>query len=222
MSEPTLIVVRNEVNPESEYHCDALESLVPNARALNFPTGERPDLESADGVVLTGSTAGVYERAKHPWIDDQLVLVQELVEREIPALGVCFGHQVANAALGGTVEAQETTCRPVEMAVEDGEPLFDGVSPIVPVAHGDVVTEVGDGMEVIASSDYYHAFATRHRDAPLWTVQFHPEFTSELRERLEADFGWTEDEYGFEDVTAARVVENFASMVAGNMGTTRP
>lgn len=150
---------------------------------------------------------------------DELPKVVTVVNR---ALGVCFGHQVANAALGGTVEAQETTCRPVEMAVEDGEPLFDGVSPIVPVAHGDVVTEVGDGMEVIASSDYYHAFATRHRDGPLWTVQFHPEFTSELRERLEADFGWTEDEYGFGDVTAARVVENFVSLVADDMETTRP
>lgn len=77
-------------------------------------------------------------------------------------------------------------------------------------------------MESIASSDYYRAFATRHRDTPLWTVQFHPEFTSELRERLEADFVWTEEEYGFADVTAARVVENFASMVAGDARATRP
>lgn len=215
MSAPSLTVVRSEVDPDCEYHCDALESLVPNARAVDFPAGERPDLEAADGVVLTGSTAGVYERDERPWIDDQLRLVRELLEREIPTLGVCFGHQVANAALGGTVEARETTCRPVEVEFEaNEEPLFDGVSPVVPVAHGDVVTEPGDGMEIIASSDYYHAFATRHRDAPLWTVQFHPEFTADLRGRLEADFGWTEAEYGFEDVTAARVVENFASMVA--------
>ncbi|UHQ95041.1 hypothetical protein [Haloterrigena alkaliphila] len=69
-------------------------------------------------------------------------------------------------------------------------------------------------MDVIASADYYPAFATRHRTAPLWTVQFHPEYTADLRERLETDFGWTEVESGFADVNASRVVENFASIGA--------
>ena len=217
MSEPSLIVVRNEVDADCEFHCDALESLVPNARAVDFPAGERPDLEAADGVVLTGSTAGIYEGDERPWIDDEKRLVRELIDREIPTLGVCFGHQIANAALDGTVEAVETTTRPVEMeiaAAAADDPLFDGVSSVVPVTHGDVVTEPGEGMDVIASADYYRAFATRHREAPLWTVQFHPEYTAALRDRLEAEFDWTEDERGLEDATATRIVENFAAVVA--------
>ncbi|ELZ21528.1 glutamine amidotransferase [Haloterrigena salina JCM 13891] len=216
MSSPTITVVRNEIDPGCEYHCDALAGVVSDAaadaRAVDYPAGERPVLEETDGVVITGSTAGVYEVDDRPWIADQKRLVRELIDNEIPTLGVCFGHQIANAALGGTVEQAETTARPVDADLAD-EPLFDGVSSVVPVAHGDVVTEPGDGMDAIASADYYPAFATRHRTAPLWTVQFHPEFTAALRERLEADFGWTEAERGFGDVNATRVVENFASIV---------
>ena len=217
MESPTITVVRNEVDPDCEYHCDALEEFVsdvsPDARPVDYPAGERPDLESTDGVVITGSTAGVYEVDDRPWIDDQKRLVRELVDREIPTLGVCFGHQITNAALGGTVEKAETTARPVDADLA-GDPLFDGVSSIVPVTHGDVVTEPGDRMEVIGSADYYPAFATRHRTAPLWSVQFHPEYTAELRARLEADFGWSADRHGFDDVNATRVVENFVSIVA--------
>ncbi|WP_126664208.1 type 1 glutamine amidotransferase [Haloterrigena salifodinae] len=216
MSSPTITVVRNEVDPGCEYHCDALARVVSDAaadaRAVDYPAGERPVLEETDGVIITGSTAGVYEVDDRPWIADQKRLIRELVDREIPTLGVCFGHQIANAALGGTVEQAETAARPVDADLAD-EPLFDGVSSVVPVAHGDVVTEPGDRMDAIASADYYPAFATRYRTAPLWTVQFHPEFTAALRERLEADFGWTEAERGFDDVNATRVVENFASIV---------
>ncbi|RDI72224.1 type 1 glutamine amidotransferase [Halopelagius longus] len=212
MSSPPIAVVRNEVHSEYEYHCDALSGNFPDAREVEFPAGERPDLDRVAGLVLTGSTAGVYERDDRPWIDDERRLVEAAVEREIPTLGVCFGHQLVNRALGGTVENVGTTARLVEAEFAD-DPLFEGVSPVVPVAHADVVTDTGDEMEVIASADYYRAFGTRHRDAPLWTVQFHPEFTPELRGRLANDFGWDESGLRFEDANGARLFENFRSIV---------
>jgi GMP synthase (glutamine-hydrolysing) len=76
---------------------------------------------------------------------------------------------------------------------------------------GDIVTDPGEGMGVIASMDYYRAFGTRHRAAPLWTVQFHPAF----RDRLAADFGWTGTHLSFGDVNAPRVFENFRALAAG-------
>ena len=213
MESPTIAVLRNEVDEEYEYHCDALAGHVPDALEFDVPADERPDLEAVDGVVLTGSTAGVYERDDRPWIGGLEDLVQDLLERRVPTLGVCFGHQVVNTALGGTVDHVGTTCRLVDADLAD-DPLFSGVSSVGPVAHGDVVTATGAGMDVIGSADYYEAFCTRHREAPLWTVQFHPEFTPDYRERLEADFGWTETGHTFEDVTATRVFENFREIVA--------
>ena len=209
-----LYVVRSEVDADCEYHCDALAAEFPTAEEVDFVAGERVPLDEADGVILTGSTAGVYEADRRPWIAEQEALVRGLVDREIPTLGVCFGHQVANSALGGTVERIGTTAALVEATLAD-DPLFDGVGPTVVSLHGDAVTELGDGMEVIASADHASAFGTRHRTAPLWTVQFHPEIDASHRDRLVEDFDWESRGRSFEDVTAGRVFENFRSLADG-------
>jgi GMP synthase (glutamine-hydrolysing) len=213
----SVYVVRNEVDPDYEYHCDALAARVPAADEVDFPDGERVPLEDADGVVLTGSTAGVYEADHHPWITEQEALARELVAAEVPTLGVCFGHQVVNSALGGTVEHVGTNATLVEATLAD-DPLFDGVGPVVPSLHGDVVTDPGRGMERIASAPHARVFGTRHETAPVWTVQFHPEVTASLRRRLVEDFDFEAGAHSFEDVTAERVVENFERLIAAEGG----
>jgi len=210
---PNLYVVRNEPDPEAEYHCNALAAAFPDAEEVDYVAGERVPLDEADGVVLTGSTAGVYERDSRPWIAEQEALVRELVEREIPTLGVCFGHQVANSALGGTVEKVGTTATLVEVTLAD-DPLFEGVDPVVVSLHGDAVTTPGEEMDVIASADHAAIYGSRHRTAPLWTVQFHPEITEAQRSDLEDHFDWAPEEHSFEDVNAGRVFENFETLVA--------
>ncbi|MDZ5809989.1 type 1 glutamine amidotransferase [Halorubrum sp. AD140] len=211
---PTIYVVRSEPDPDSEYHCDALASWFPEAIEIDFVAGDRVSLDDADGVVLTGSTAGVYEADEHPWIAEQESLVRELVDRGVPTLGVCFGHQVVNSALGGAVEAVGTTAGLVEAELDD-DPIFDGVEQVVVSLHGDVVTELGEGLELIASADHARIFGTRHRTAPLWTVQFHPEIAAEHREELTARFDWDEGAFSFGDVTPGRVFENFLRLVGG-------
>lgn len=208
MTVPRVAVLRNEVDAAEEYHCDALAACFPTAVEFDYAGGERPDLEALDAVVLTGSTAGVYEADEYPWMRDQQELVAELLERRIPTLGVCFGHQLVNAALGGTVGAGDTTARLVEADLAD-DPIFDGVSPVVPALHGDHVTEPGDELVVIGSSDHSEVFATRHPDAPLWTTQFHPEFHAAHRLHLERENGWSDGDHSFVDVNASLVYENF-------------
>jgi len=209
---PSLYVVRNEVDADCAYHCDAVASHVPTAEEIDFVADERVPLDDADGIVLTGSTAAVYEADRRPWIAEQEALVREFVDREIPTLGVCFGHQVVNAALGGSVEHVGTTATLVEATLAD-DPLFDDVDPVVVSAHGDAVVEPGDDMAVIASAPHAPVFGTRHRTAPLWTVQFHPEITVDHRDRLVEDFGWEDSSFSFGDVTAGRIFENFTSIV---------
>lgn len=213
MSGQTVLVVRNEVDPDAEYHEDALLAQFDDPTVVRYPDGDSPSLEGVDAVVLTGSTAGVYEADDHPWMDDEMALVHELVDREIPTLAVCFGHQLVNAALGGTVEHVGTTATLVDVELAD-DPLFDGVDPVVPAVHGDAVTEAGDGLDVVASAPHCEVFGTRHPDAPLWTVQFHPEFTGAYRDRLVADFGWDDGDHEFADVDATRVYENFLRLAA--------
>lgn len=163
----------------------------------------------------------MYEADRRPWIDRQEALVRALVDREIPTLGVCFGHQVANSAFGGTVEHVGTTAGLVAATFAD-DPLFDGVAPPVVSLHGDQVTEPGEGMAVVASAEHARVFGTRHRTAPLWTVQFHPELTGDHRETLVENYDWDPGAFSFEDVTAPRVFENFRRLAAEGRERTAP
>lgn len=204
-----LLVCDNEPDDGYAYLVEALLSHLPEARFYDYPAaGGRPTLAGVDAVVLTGSTAGVYEADERPWIADARAFAAELVERAVPTLGVCFGHQLLNDALGGRVEHRGTTNRLVEVDLAD-DPLFAGVGRTIPTVHGDHVVRAGEGMDVIATADYYEAFATRHREAPAWSVQYHPEFTEALLPRIREDFGWTETSLTWDGVTAVRTFENF-------------
>ena len=134
---------------------------------------------------------------------------EALVDHRIPTLGICFGHQIINAALGGTVKRRSLTAGLVRADL-DIIPLFDDVEPVVPALHADHVTERSDCMERIGSTHHCHNFATRHRSAPVWTVQYHPELTEAIAtERVVSEFGWETGEFSHEESTATRTLSNF-------------
>ncbi|MFC7009110.1 type 1 glutamine amidotransferase [Halalkalicoccus salilacus] len=207
-----ILVVHNEVDPGSRYHTEELARCFPDRREHDYASGgSAPDLD-ADGVVLAGSTAGVYESDEHPWMADQEEWIRELVRERVPTLGVCFGHQAINSALGGRVEHRGLRCALVEPEFAD-DPLFEGVGPGVAAVHGDWVVEPGEGMESIASLPDYSAFATRHREAPVWSVQFHPECTRRFYRVVEEKHGWEPHDRSVEAFEATRLFENFRRSV---------
>ena len=220
MESAPIYVVRNEPLPGYEWHCDALGAHFPTSQEVDFPAGERPELADAAAIVLTGSSAGVYETAKHPWISEQEDLIRDAVAREIPLLGVCFGHQIVNSALGGTVECVGMWAGLVEADFTE-DPLFEGVNLVVPTIHEDAVTDIGDGLEVIATTDAVDVFGTRHQTAPVWTIQFHPEITANHRDQIADHAEWASTPFSFADVTAERVFTNFTRLVDGQAPLTQ-
>lgn len=126
-----------------------------------FPVSEErlPSGYGFDGVVVSGSRSSVYD--DEGWIDATREWVRTAVDRELPALGICWGHQLLADALGGTVEPMgeyELGYRTVEHA---GDGLFKGVpnSGTVFTTHSDAVTELPDGADRIAENDYgIHGF----------------------------------------------------------------
>ena len=190
---------------------DEIFHFLPDALAYRYPHEDGdPNLEDVDGVVIGGSEVGVYDEPDQPWIAAQKRFVRRLVEEGVPTLGICFGHQILNAALGGEVVDGGTS----RLQLRDAdEPLFDGVEPSVPVLHSDVVTQLGDGMEVIGRADYYEYFATRHRDRPVWSVQCHPEFAPRIADEYD---DWEAADRSFDDSTATRTLANFADLVGSS------
>jgi GMP synthase (glutamine-hydrolysing) len=144
--------------------------------------GHVPEHFDYDGLVVTGSKASVYW--DDAWIDDVREYAAGATDAGVPALGVCWGHQLLADALGGEVrsmgdDAFEIGYRTVETTEKGREdPIFDSLDPEFTVftTHGDEVVELPPGGEVLAENDYsVQAF----RAGNAVGVQFHPEYDPE-------------------------------------------
>jgi GMP synthase (glutamine-hydrolysing) len=165
--------------------------------------GQLPAHFDYDAVVVTGSSSSVYWDEE--WIADLVDYVAAAADRDIPILGVCFGHQVLAEALGGTVEDMgsfELGYSEVEQTGEDL--LFDGIDERFTVftSHGDVVTDLPPGANPIAENEYgNHGFRVGHS----FGVQFHPEYDTATAEKIakskESDVGEERIESVLEGIT---------------------
>ncbi len=106
---------------------------------------------------------------------------QQVFELGVPVLGICYGQMCMVAQLGG--EASGSTEREFGRAfvtVKNDSPLFAGLAGAgqdeeVWMSHGDRVTRLPEGFEVIGSSPNapFAAFADEARK--FYGVMFHPE-----------------------------------------------
>jgi anthranilate synthase/aminodeoxychorismate synthase-like glutamine amidotransferase len=102
--------------------------------------------------------------------------------KTIPTLGVCLGHQAIGEAYGGKVVRARTLMHgKTSRITHDGKGLFEGVpSPLEVMRYHSLVVETDSlpaELEVLArsSDDSSEIHAIRHREHPVWGVQFHPE-----------------------------------------------
>lgn len=150
---------------------DAYDYSVFSVDEGDWPAGPR----SCDAWLITGSACGVYDAT--PWIADLAAFVREA--RDVPRIGVCFGHQIMAQALGGTVIKSPRGWGVGEnaYAVRSVEPWMDGDAPVrLPASHQDQVVELPPGAEVFAASDFTPFGALVWRDQPAISIQLHPEF----------------------------------------------
>jgi len=210
-----ILVLDNEIDPDLRYLGPELVQLLPEAEYHVFPDAPaNRAIDDLDGIVLSGSTASVYDPDHSDWITSQITLLDRCIEAEVPILGICFGHQLVNYALGGTVVA-DTFHGGFEVMtnVNKNDELLQGIDLIVPVVHEDIVTEPGDGMVRSASTSYSEYFCTCHESAPIWTVQFHPELTRRNANRIDE---FQADVHSFDDTNAGIVLNNFATVCGRN------
>ncbi len=154
-------------------------------------------LDLVDALLLTGG-ADVdplhygHDRALHTGDSDperdefEIALVRGSVQRDLPTLAICRGHQLVNVCLGGHlhqhVEGHEGIQSPGagvhEVTVVQGSRLHDVLGTTSVWAnslHHQAVAEPGDGLTAVATAPDGVVEATEHQALPLLTVQWHPE-----------------------------------------------
>ena len=125
-------------------------------------------------VILSGGPASVPE-AGSPRAPDAVF------DAGIPVLGICYGQQTMSEQLGGNVESgHHREFGRAVLKVERASPLFEdvwapGEHHQVWMSHGDRVTRLPDGFEVIATSENAPFAAVADEARRFYAVQFHPE-----------------------------------------------
>ena len=101
---------------------------------------------------------------------------------QIPTLGVCLGHQAIGEAYGGrVVRASRVMHGKTSLVEHTGTYLFAGLpTPLEVMRYHSLVVEpesLPNELEVLAraSDDPSEVHAIRHREHPVYGVQFHPE-----------------------------------------------
>jgi len=137
-----------------------------------------PDAGSHEGIVLTGSPAGVYE--DHSWLEPLRSFIRDAYAMRTPMLGICFGHQIMADALGGEVRKSEkgwglgrhtytVRQRPGFMRAAPG-------SLAIACSHQDQVITPPSEADVILGSDFTPNAGLSYRTGAALSFQPHPEF----------------------------------------------
>lgn len=135
------------------------------------------------GVILSGGPSSVYDKNAPHVPEGFWTFVQQA---KLPVLGICYGMQEMQYALGGNV--QPSAHREYgyarlnvlsSQATGDKDTLFFAVPDDTKVwmSHGDSVMRLAPGFEVIGVSENSPYAAIVDRSRQLWGVQFHPEVT---------------------------------------------
>jgi GMP synthase (glutamine-hydrolysing) len=147
-----------------------------------FPFGD----EGIKGVILSGSPFSVHD-------EQGFKTDLSAIRNHYPLLAICYGAHFIAFTYGGKVEkaGSREYGRANLQGVKEGDPLLHGVDNGAQVwmSHGDTITQLPNGAEVIASTDSVTNAAYRISGEQTWAVQFHPEvFHSKCGNQILSNF----------------------------------
>ena len=150
-----------------------------------------PQPLGAYGAVLVfGGAMHVDHENAHPWLREEAIWLQELVQGSTPTLGICLGSQLlaraAGASVGPLTEA-EIGWSEVELTEQGlADPVLSALPPrFTAFQWHHYGHELPDGGVTLAQNEA-SLQAFRLGDS-CWGVQFHPEVTEPQVERWIAD-----------------------------------
>ena len=125
------------------------------------------------GIVLSGGPASVYS-------ENAPICNKEILQMDIPILGICYGMQIGCQFLGSDVTPSEkreygkTACK-----INDNTNLFQSLENEITVwmSHGDQISDLPEQFFSLASTANSPFAAIKHKKSNFYGLQFHPEVT---------------------------------------------
>ena len=131
---------------------------------------------SIKGIILSGGPLNVYEIKKYTFD-------KKIIQRKIPVLGICFGHQILSKINGGRVKQSKHREFGLANIIKKKDSLFTKNffknKKIVKVwmSHADQVSKLPKNFNVVASSQNSKFAIVENKSKRFYGVQFHPEVT---------------------------------------------
>ncbi|MCJ7580583.1 MAG: gamma-glutamyl-gamma-aminobutyrate hydrolase family protein [Candidatus Aminicenantes bacterium] len=149
-------------------------------RAFRAKEGNLPNLnENFTHLILTGSEASIIDI--ETWVEREIELIQDAVDKNLAVFGSCYGHQILALALAGRKHVRrcahhEIGWFPIEITKESS---LLGERKIIYAfsSHFDEVFNLGESFSVLSVSEKCEIQAFQWKEKPVWGLQFHPEIT---------------------------------------------
>ena len=153
---------------------------------VELDTGEAiPSLSGYDALLVMGGPMDVWEESQHPWLVAEKAAIREaVVERQMPYLGICLGHQLLAVSLDGEaapMHTPEVGLLDVQLeAAGHDDPLFAGLPNTVPSLqwHSVAVSKLPRDSVVLASSPAC-AVQSFRTGKHAYGLQYHLEMTAD-------------------------------------------
>ncbi|MCL4338324.1 aminodeoxychorismate/anthranilate synthase component II [Patescibacteria group bacterium] len=169
---------------------DNYDSFTYNLYQLVGEFGGNPEVVRNDRLTISDVKKGMYSHivispgpgdpSDKQYFGDCSDVIQIFGSR-IPILGVCLGHQGIIYAFGGQiVRAKVIKHGKTSHIRHDGKGIFDGIkNPVKGMRYHSLVGKAGSlpsCLEITAESiDDGEIMGIRHKDYPIFGIQFHPE-----------------------------------------------
>jgi GMP synthase (glutamine-hydrolysing) len=150
-------------------------------------------MSGAGGLIILGGGETVYKLDRHPYLRDEIRLIESALAEGKPVLGICLGSQLLAAALGAVVRRgaqREIGWYPVRLndAASDDR-LMRGLPGEFMAAHWHSdVFDLPSGATALASSELTEVQAFRH-GTNAYGILFHAEMTHEILAALLEEYG---------------------------------
>ena len=144
---------------------------------IRSPETAVADLQDADGLILSGGPASVYD-PQAPAYNPEILAMGK------PMLGLCYGHQLLCHRLGGQVERGAThEFGAAYLQVHKAEGVLGGLDARerVWMSHRDHVAALPPGFAVLGATEDCPVAAMGDPERKIYGLQFHPEVTHTVR-----------------------------------------